>query len=758
MMRRIVIVTMALLFLSTLGAGAVLGAQTPQTPLPGSAIPQFVDPVPNLLDAAHLIVDDGTQIELEMKEHQVNILPAGTVTAPGYSGTWVWSYLKSGQSTRTSYLGPVIVTSRDVPTEIKFVNKLGNTTDTKVLAYKNSIDQTLHWADPLYAEENMCNHMAWFPEYGTACAANYTGSIPAAVHIHGGMVPPQLDGGPDSWFTSDGSSVGHAYYSRDNNNPKNYAIYRYPNSLMEGTLIWFHDHTLGATRLNVYAGLAGGYLIADPALDPANLPDRVPLVVQDRMFDTNGQLFFPSASLGGLLWTPNPEHPYWVPEFLGDVIVVNGKSWPFMAVAPKRYTLMFINGSNARTYEMSLTDRVSKNFGPPLWVIGTDGGYLDAPVKIDPLAAGNNKLVMMPGERYWVIVDFKGFEAGKIGPNGLPYSGNWLLKNTAKSPFPAGASPNGNTTGRIMEFRVAGGPVTDTSFNPATPGARLRGGTGQGPAIIRLSGATRQATRQLTLNEVMGMPQGVPKDPVTGQPANYPGGPLEILVNNTKWNGKRITGVNNNMMYTFEPREDFTPDGTNKNWLSERPEEGTTEVWEIVNITADAHPIHLHLVQFQLLNRQNFNTTKYNKAYAAAFPVGYDYVMGATVGPGAFIPGYGPPLDYKTGNPRALGGNPDITPFLQGAAIPPLPQENGWKDTVTMYPGQVTRILVRWAPTDLPATTPPGNATFTFNPNGGHGYVWHCHIIDHEDNEMMRPTEVIPKSGATRSYIQGIDY
>jgi FtsP/CotA-like multicopper oxidase with cupredoxin domain len=212
------------------------------------------------------------------------------------------------------------------------------------------------------------------------------------------------------------------------------------------------------------------------------------------------------------------------------------------------------------------------------------------------------------------------------------------------------------------------------------------------------------------------------------------------------------------MMYTFEPREDFTPDGTNKNWLSERPEEGTTEVWEIVNITADAHPIHLHLVQFQLLNRQNFNTTKYNKAYAAAFPVGYDYVMGATVGPGAFIPGYGPPLDYKTGNPRALGGNPDITPFLQGAAIPPLPQENGWKDTVTMYPGQVTRILVRWAPTDLPATTPPGNATFTFNPNGGHGYVWHCHIIDHEDNEMMRPTEVIPKSGATRSYIQGIDY
>jgi FtsP/CotA-like multicopper oxidase with cupredoxin domain len=208
-------------------------------------------------------------------------------------------------------------------------------------------------------------------------------------------VPPVLDGGPDAWFTSDGQYVGHGYYSRDGNAPKNYCIYRYPNG-MEGALIWFHNHTLGATRLNVYCGLAGAYLIADPNDTlMAHLPSLFPLVIQDRMFDQNGQFFFPADSAGGLLWALNPQHPYWVPEFAGDIIVVNGKSWPFMNVEPKRYTFLFIQGSNARTYELSLMDRVSKNPGPPLWVIGTDGGFLDTSVKIDPLAAANNKLVQV---------------------------------------------------------------------------------------------------------------------------------------------------------------------------------------------------------------------------------------------------------------------------------------------------------------------------------------------------------------------------
>jgi FtsP/CotA-like multicopper oxidase with cupredoxin domain len=757
-------------FLNTDGA---MAAASPQVPLAGSAIPQFVDPVPNLLDAEHLIVDAGSQIILEMKEHLVKMLPAAAV--PGYAGTYVWSYLLPDQVARPSHIGPVILATRGQPTEMKFVNKLGDTLNTNLLAYKYSTDQTLHWADPLNGEANHLSHMAMAPTFGSEGSLNYgqdpttkeftAAPIPGVVHLHGGEVPPVLDGGPDAWYTSDGSHIGHAFYSRDGNTSKNYSIYRYPNS-QEGALIWFHDHTLGATRLNVYCGLAGAYLITDPSNDPANLPTLFPLVIQDRMFDANGQLFFPADSGGGVLWTTNPEHPYWVPEFVGDTIVVNGKAWPFMSVERKRYTFMFINGSNARTYEMSLVDRVSKNPGPPLWVIGTDGGYLDTPVKIDPRAAKPNPTVlpMMSGERYWVIVDFKGYEAGKIGPNGLPYSGNWLLMNGAKTPYPAGAAPQGSTVGRIMEFRVTGGPVTDKSYNPATDGA-LR------TPMVRLTGANVQKTRQLTLNEVMGMPKTV-QDPVTGAPNTaYPGGPLEILVNNTKWGGERITGVDASTgMYTMESIPGFTEKTVNgvTTCYSELPKEGETEVWEIVNLTADAHPIHLHLVQFQLLSRQNYNVNTYTAAYNAAFPAGYDYVMKTQTAGAVFVPAYGPPLPYDGSDARSggkLGGNPDVAAkakngkpiYLQGPVNPPQAHENGWKDTVIVLPAQVTRILVRWAPTDIAAKTAPANASFPFDPNGGHGYVWHCHIVDHEDNEMMRPTSVTPNA-VTRSYVKGTDY
>jgi FtsP/CotA-like multicopper oxidase with cupredoxin domain len=237
--------------------------------------------------------------------------------------------------------------------------------------------------------------------------------------------------------------------------------------------------------------------------------------------------------------------------------------------------------------------------------------------------------------------------------------------------------------------------------------------------------------RQLTLNEVMAMP-------MTVNSIDYPGGPLEILVNNTRWDGKRGDG---------SVRPDFLPvtlDGIT-NYYSELPNEGDTEVWEIVNTTADAHPIHTHLTQFQLMNRQLFNSSNYNEAYEAAFPGG------------EYIPAYGPPLDYNTGNPQALGGNPDITPFLQGKIIRPFPNEAGWKDTVLCPPGMVTRFVVRYAPQDkaIDAT----DLHYTFDPNAlNHGYVWHCHIVDHEDNEMMRPLKVVPRTDVARTYIQGQDY
>jgi FtsP/CotA-like multicopper oxidase with cupredoxin domain len=324
------------------------------------------------------------------------------------------------------------------------------------------------------------------------------------------------------------------------------------------------------------------------------------------------------------------------------------------------------------------------------------------------------KLLLMPGERADVIIDFTGFGGQTL-----------IMRNTARTPYPKGTAPNGTTVGQIMQFRVQAGSVTDNSYNPAsltplrTPMVRLAN-----PAAGKLAtGVIAQKTRQLTLNEVMGA-----------------GGPLEILVNNTMWDGKRADE---------STRPDFTAVtvGGVTEYYSELPNEGDIEVWEVVNLTADAHPIHLHLTQFQLINRQSFNVSNYNAAYAAAFPVG------------AYLPGDGPPLDYNGGNQRALGGNPDIVPYLQGRAMPPAPNEAGWKDTVIMYPGQVTRIVVRFAPMNLPTNARAEQLHYPFNPHaGGHGYVWHCHIIDHEDNEMMRPYSVKPKKDVTRTYVEGQDY
>jgi len=174
------------------------------------------------------------------------------------------------------------------------------------------------------------------------------------------------------------------------------------------------------------------------------------------------------------------------------------------------------------------------------------------------------------------------------------------------------------------------------------------------------------------------------------------------------------------------------------------------------------------------LNRQDIYVGNYTNAYAATFPGGgLDPMTGLPYPSGVFIPGFGPPLDYNTGNTRALGGNPDIADvnpkngkplYLKGTPQPPAANEAGWKDTVVMYPGQVTRIAVRWAPTDLPTTTAASGLYFPFDPYDGarHGYVWHCHIIDHEDNEMMRPDLVTLNPAApgpaSRPLVKGTDY
>jgi FtsP/CotA-like multicopper oxidase with cupredoxin domain len=726
------------------GSGGAL-AQVPlapntQVPLAAKSIPKFAQPLPLLdVQGGPIATTAAPAFTARMCEFPSNILPPGTLAPGVQTTTWTWGYSLAGAcptSPQQTYIGPVVIATRHVPTEVTWVNDLPTGTTTNVLAYKFSVDPTLHWADPngLDCMTQTAGAMG-IPAFGTACAQNYLGPVPAVPHLHGAEVPPGIDGSPDSWFTSDGAIKGHKYYTKAGGAaPANGATYAYPN-VQEAGPLWFHDHTLGATRLNVYAGLAGAYFLTDPALQlPANLPgvpEIIPLILQDRMFDTAGQLFFPAANFGGVVSALNPQHPYWVPEFVGDSIVVNGKAWPFVNVAAKRYRFLILNGSNARTYELFIQG------GPPMYVIGNDGGYLDFPQLIDPTTGG--KLVVMPGERYEVIVDFGRYANSQL-----------VMRNTGRTPYPNGPPPNGATLGQIVQFRVGAPPaVADTSYDPALGGA-LRGA---GQAIQRLANpltgtliAAPTKIRQLTLNEVMGM-GGPGFDVVTGAPIVYPGGPLEILVNNTDWNGVHMMG---GMQMS---RPDFTPItvGGKTTWFSELPKEGETELWEIVNITADAHPIHLHLVQFQLLNRQKLDAAGYTKAYGLAFPGGL------------YMPGYGPPLPYsgafRAGVP-VDGGNPDATPFLKKGLDLPRVQESGWKDTVMVPPGMVTRFVVRWAPTDLPIATPAAAAFFPFDPNDGGqtNYVWHCHIIDHEDNEMMRPTSVVANPAAVRTFVKGVNF
>ena len=746
------------LFLLAIAAKPVFAAKpTPVGPVhfPGYKIQQFAQPLP-LLDVAggtiQTILDNGSEIPVRMVELRASMLPPSFKPANGlpYEGTAVFGYRVSDDPVAPltlvdTYVNPVIVASRGTPTTIRYINNL----TTNVINWRNWTDASLHSAFHQATDEEM-------PMTGDA--SHYQGPVLAVPHLHGGEVPALIDGGPEAWFASDMPgpdmateylSHGPAYYSKDGA-ADNEAIYSYPNT-QEAAPLWFHDHLLGGTRLNAtFAGLAGAYAVIDPDMElpdgllPVGLDTNgsndldganeavVPLVIQDRMFDTNGELFFPDIGI-------NPEHPYWVPEFVGDTIVVNGKAWPYLNVDQQRYRFYAINGSNSRPYDMFLQDQTT-GLKYPMWVIATDGGYLDTPVMIDPNAnatqvkAGVQKsLMMMPGERYELIIDF----------SGIPDGSNLVLRNVAPT---VDGNPKASLDGRIMQFRVSGDIPADgdKSYDPASleslrseaPIVRLPGAPG-GPAI---SESNVNVTRQLTLNEVLGA-----------------GGPLEALVNNSKWSGMRpdASPIPGSEKIDGFNQANFSFMG---NYLTEMPVEGTTEVWEILNLTMDSHPIHLHGLQFQLIDRQPFDMNAYMMTYAMAFTndIGaIDPVTGLPYPDGVFIPGYGPPLDYLNGNPRALGGNPD--PILLGQPLPPLPYEEGWKDTVIMHPGEKTRIAVRIAPTDKLLTDT--DLYWDYMPNApDSAYVWHCHITDHEDNEMMRPMMFRPNPAAVRTYIQGIDY
>jgi FtsP/CotA-like multicopper oxidase with cupredoxin domain len=382
--------------------------------------------------------------------------------------------------------------------------------------------------------------------------------------------------------------------------------------------------------------------------------------------------------------------------------------------------------------------------GPAIWQIGSDGGLFNNPVKLDDPANGPNAcagspignnvdvragakcLFLAPAERADVIVDFGG-QAGKT----------FTMKNFAVIPFPSGSptgfgAPDATADGLVMQFKVDL-PLqgTDTTFNPAGSHPALRAAP-----IVNIKTIAPNKKRQLILVEEEGdtaNPDG-PGSPVAD------GDPVESLINNTKWNGNR------------EGTTIVVPGSTSNGHgvsATETPQEGSTELWEVANLTGDAHPIHIHLIQFQVISRQTFDVDSYLTDWMAAFPGGT--FNGFNFPPGIYIPGFGPPLTYNVLNSAgALGGNLnfDAAKYLQqgacaGGACPlraPEPTDSGWKDTIKMFPGEITRIAVRWAPQDIAANaTSAGTDYFPFDPTNGPGYIEHCHILDHEDNEFMRP-------------------
>jgi spore coat protein A len=592
--------------------------------------------------------------EVTMDESSQQILPTvdenGDPT--GFGPTDVWGY---GGQARDAMIGkplgyvlnspgPSFEAIRGIPTVVKWINDI----DTP---YMFAVDPTLHWANPnnIPMQGTMGAPTAPFPTFppgfdGTVDAItnpygyNAQSPVPLVTHLHGGEVSSLFDGHPEAWMTYDGLQ-GPAYntlYETDSNA----AVFYYPNE-QPATTLWYHDHGLGVTRLNVMSGLAGFYLLRDNADMLGHMLDsrtyEMPIVIQDRIFQTDGSFYFPADEA-----TNADVHPYWSPEFFGDTIMVNGLVWPNMDVNQGTYRLRLLDGSNARFYTLSFVANPGtvSEVTLPFTQIGTDGGYMKAPVTM-------NELTIAPGERADVLVDFSGLTAGtKV-----------LMKNTAVAPFPDGDIEVDENTGQIMQFTVTNKKMKTPLTLPQILNSDLDGAWPTLPTPTR--------TRYLTLYEDQG-----------------PGGPLEVLVNGQKWAAD----------------------------ISENVTAGTTEEWVIVNLTGDTHPIHLHLTQFQLVSRIPIDSDAYNASWIVL--------------QGNVLPPYGPGDPIPTELP--------IDAFIAGAAIGPAPNEYAWKDTIQMNPGEATIIRVRFSPID-------GSAQYPFDPTVGPGYVWHCHILDHEDNEMMRP-------------------
>jgi len=649
----VAVTILALIFAST-----AIAAPLPGGSLNLNSVKKYVRPL-TIPPAMPKTVQSDTSIDY----YEIALRQFNQEVVPGLMTT-VWGYGSVTDPKSFNYPAYTIEASHNRPVRVKWINDLKHK-NGNYLQHLLPIDQTLHWANPPMGGDKMGMD-----------PTRYLGPVPMVPHLHGAHVTQDSDGYPEAWFLPAASNIPEGY-ARHGSKYEQFkaeaqaaygqtwepgsAVYQYPNDQRAATL-WFHDHSLGMTRANVYAGPAGFYLIRGGSDDLASgLPARayeIPLVIQDKSFNKDGSLFYPAdrAFFEGLkpsqlqipfipFYTQQPDEqsdisPIWNPEFFGNTTVVNGRTWPYLNVQQRRYRFRILNGSDSRFFILKL------NNGQKFWVIGNDGGFLSAPAELETL-------LIAPAERADVIIDF-----------GLVASGtNIILQNIGPDePFGGGvpgedfepADPG--TTGQVMQFRVVQAAGADYSTPPNLLAL---------PGINHITGDP--VTRRLSLNELMsatiwimvdenGDPVLDKKGNLVEVPANTPGadmfGPARAQLG--------TMGASGPVPYPWMAE------------ITETPTAGRTEIWELYNFTADAHPIHLHQIQFEVIGRRDQN----------------------------------------------------------GAETGPAPWETGFKDTVIAYPGDegenpgITRVKVKF---DIPGL-----------------FVWHCHILSHEDNEMMRPLQVQP--------------
>ena len=651
-------------------------AQIPGGTLDPDSVTKYATPmlVPPVMPRAATITAPGGKpvdyYEISMRQFSQQILPAGL------PATTVWGYGAVSSASKRGLLihhapSLTIESSWNRPVRVKWINELVDA-NGDYRSHLLAVDPTLHWANPPGGTEGRDMRPTFDSTPGP-----YTGPVPIVTHLHGAAgVGDESDGYAEAWFLPAAGDIPAGYategtwYDFFAGKAKakfgvdwgpGFATFQYPNNQRASTL-WYHDHTLGMTRLNVYAGPAGFFVVrGGPEGDKAVLDRRtgrtavlpgpapkegdafpsnktyyeIPVAVQDRSFNTDGSLFYPNtrAFFDGITGPYIPDtdvSPIWNPEFFGNMIMVNGNTWPFQRVEKRRYRLRFLNGCQSRFLVLDFDDIP----GVEVWQIGNEGGFLAAPVNLT--ADNGNRLLMGLAERADLIVDFTNVPVG-----------NYVLGNVGPDePFGGGVpgvdfeSADPDSTGQVLQFRV----VPAVTADPTTPPQFL-----VLPAMTRLTGGT---TRRLALLERAS--------------EVFEDSPVEALLGT-------VDGDPSSAPAPATAREWIKP-------VTENPAVGATEVWEYYNATADAHPMHIHEVTFQVVNRQNIVVSENETVQVQV----------------------------------------DAT----SAPTPAEAWENGWKDTVVAYPGQVTRLRMRFA-------------------QGGQ-FVWHCHIVEHEDNEMMRPYRIGP--------------